>query len=142
MLNFMTSKQASEKISGLETRVEELEAELVAKDSTIETLQAEQITATEQITNLTADLATANEKLVKAEATVADQETTITEANAKLGTFNQEVSKGVQLGIANLGFTGESLASSKESSDKKEDFSEMTGIKKAIAAHKAKSSKK
>lgn len=104
---FMTNKQATEKISGLEARVAELEADQVNATARIEELEAEVVTGTETIATLTGERDKASAELVTAQATIADQESTITAANEKLATFDQEVETKIQLGIANLGFKGE-----------------------------------
>ena len=99
---FMSSKSAAEKISGLEARIEELEGEVAS----IETFKAEAVTASETIASLTTERDELAGKVVAFEATIADQETTITEANDKLATFDDEVAAKAQLEIANLGFKG------------------------------------
>ena len=114
MLSFLTNKQAQEKISGLEARVSELEADVTAANETIESLQGDAVTAAETITTLTSERDTATTALATAKATVADQESTITAANEKLGTFDAEVANKVQLGIANLGFNGNIPSTSAE----------------------------
>jgi len=111
---FMTNKQATEKISGLESRVAELEADLANATGTIETLQSEAVTASENIVSITAERDEAVTKLSTAEETIGAQEQTITEANEKLQSFDLEVQNKVLHGIANLGFKGEIAESSQE----------------------------
>ena len=115
--SFLTNKQAQEKITGLEARVSELEADVNAASATIESLQGEVTTAAETITGLTSERDQASAALVTAKATVADQEATINAANNKLATFDAEVVNKVQLGIANLGFKGTIPTASKEDGD-------------------------
>ena len=114
MLSFMTNKQAAEKISGLEARIEELEADLATSTGAIETLQGEVSTAAENIVSLTAERDEAVSKLSTAEQTIADQEQTIADANEKIASFDLEVQNKVLHGIANLGFKGELPESSQE----------------------------
>lgn len=130
---FLTNKQANEKISGLEARVAELEGEVASMDA----IRQENADLSEQVVNLTAERDAATADLATANATIADQETTINAANAKLATFEDEVANKAQLQISALGFKGEIPETKQESSDRKEDISSMTGIQKAIAAHKA-----
>jgi len=115
---FMTNKQAAEKISGLEARVAELEADLSNANSTIETLQTEanesSATYAENIASITTERDEAVSKLSTAEQTIADQEQTIAEANEKIASFDEEVNNKVLHGIANLGFKGEIPESSQE----------------------------
>ena len=103
----MTNKQAAEKISGLEARIEELEADLATSTGAIETLQGEVSTAAENIVSLTAERDEAVSKLSTAEQTIAD-------ANEKIASFDLEVQNKVLHGIANLGFKGELPESSQE----------------------------
>lgn len=133
MFPFLTNKQAQEKISGLEARVSELEADVTAANATIETLQGEAVTASETITTLTSERDKASADLATAQATVADQEQTITAANEKLATFDTEVANKVQLGIANLGFKGEIPSASAEVGENKitrEQFDAMDHSKR------------
>ena len=130
---FMSSKSAAEKISGLEARIEELEAEVVS----IETFKAEAVTASETIASLTTERDELAGKIVAFEATIADQETTIAEANEKLATFDQEVETKIQLGIANLGFKGAIPTSSEESGNTistREQINAIPDAKKRQAA--------
>lgn len=104
---FLTNKAATEKITGLEARTVELEADITAAQSTITTLQAEASTMAENIASITAELATATAELATAQATIADQESTINSANEKLATFDEEVAAKALLQVGNIGFKGE-----------------------------------
>jgi chromosome segregation ATPase len=134
---FLTNKQAQEKISGLETRVSDLEAEVNTANETISTLQSEAGNSAEEIVTLKADLQKATDDLQAANATIADQEKTITAANEKLSTFDAEVEKKVLLNVASLGFKGEIPNSKEDKSSSKPDLSGLTGIAKVSAAFKA-----
>lgn len=115
----MTNKQAAEKISGLEARISELESDLASATTENETLQSEAATAAETIAALTTACKEAASKLSAAQATIAEQEQTITAANEKLASFEEEVNSRVLHGIANLGFKGEIPNSSLEAGDEK-----------------------
>ena len=84
---FLSSKAATEKISGLEARIEELEGEVAP----IETLKAEAITASETIANLTSDLVEASGKVVAFEATIESLTTELTEASGKVVAFEETI---------------------------------------------------
>jgi len=94
-----TDKAAKEKISTLETRLADLEADISTKDASIESLTAD-ITAKdqtiaenvaalaardEQITGLTTDLSTANSALESAAAELAEKDKAIAEAKESAG---------------------------------------------------------
>lgn len=121
---FLTNKAAVEKISGLEARTAELEAEISAHAAEVEALKAEQVTASEAIAErdekivalsaelsekvsaISAELAEKAEAIAAAELVIKDQEAIIETANEKLATFDEEVASKAQLQIASLGFTG------------------------------------
>jgi len=103
----MTSKQAVEKISGLESRISELESDVTAANETIETLQGEAKNHAEAVSTLTTERDELQGKLTVAESTIADQESTVTEANAKLATFDSEVEAKALLQVASIGFQGD-----------------------------------
>lgn len=69
-LGFLTNREAREQITGLETRVSELESELG--------------TATESLTAAQNDLATANESLSEAEGDLANAKERITELETEV----------------------------------------------------------
>jgi ATP-dependent Clp endopeptidase proteolytic subunit ClpP len=121
---FLTNKAAVEKISGLEARTAELEAEISAHAAEVEALKAEQVTASEAIAErdekivalsaelsekvsaISAELAEKAEAIAAAELVIQDQEAIIETANEKLASFDEEVASKAQLQIASLGFTG------------------------------------
>lgn len=127
----MSNKQATEKIAGLETRLEELEADVTASAETIENLQAEAATNSEAVASITAERDQLTTDLATAEATITDQETTITEANAKLETFDDEVETKAQNKIASLGFKGEIPGSSTNEDDSTKTRAEFNALNPA-----------
>lgn len=104
---FLTNKAALEKISGLEARTVELEADITAANDTIAALQGEAATHTENLATITAELGKATAELATAQATIADQEATVTAANEKLDTFDAEVAAKALLQVSSIGFQGE-----------------------------------
>lgn len=104
---FLTNKAALEKISGLEARTVELEADITAANDTIAALQGEAATHTENLATITAELGKATAELATAQATIADQEATVTAANEKLDTFDAEVAAKALLQVSSIGFKGE-----------------------------------
>lgn len=138
---FMTNKQATEKISGLEARITELEADAETRDAELTAARDEIATNTETITTITAErddslatLKAANESLATAQADLKTAQDEVAELPAK-------IEAGVQNGIAALGFKGNVPESSKEDDDKSE-ISNLTGFEKVSAAFKAAEKKK
>jgi len=106
MITFLTNKAAMEKITGLEARGEELEADIAEMTTTIKSLQedlAEKIKALEE----EKETSTETEKALKeANDAVKLQEDVIAEANKKLESFDADVEQKVQLYVASLGYAG------------------------------------
>lgn len=106
MISFLTNKQALEKIEGLESRVAELEAELATANELVVALQTEQTNHEAAVAVLANERDELAGKLEAAQATIASQEETITAANTKLATFDDEIEARVQNQIASIGFQG------------------------------------
>lgn len=135
MAIFMTSAQAKEKISGLEARVTELETELVARDEQIETLQSENATQAETITSLTTEIESSAKEYERMSGELTTANASLKSANEKLETFDARVDQAAISKVSALGFQGK-VPDHKEEAGKP-DISEMKGLQKAIAAHKA-----
>lgn len=102
MAIFMTSAQAKEKISGLESRVEELENEIQARDGVISTLNE----AAENAAALQSEIQTKDARIVSLEADLQTAKLEIKEANEKLETFDARVDQAAVQKVAAIGFQG------------------------------------
>lgn len=103
---FLTNKAATEKITGLESRIAELETDITSASETITSLQGESATFAENIASITSERDKLATELTAAQATITDHESVVTAANEKLSKFDDEVAAKVLIGIANKGFTG------------------------------------
>lgn len=89
-----TQKQAREKIEGLEARIEELEADALAKEEGIETLQTELATAREDLAAKQSRI----EELESKASKVEELETKVQEAEQKIeAAENSAAQKAVEL---------------------------------------------
>jgi len=70
-LGFLTNKEAREQISGLETRVSELESELSAANESLTAAQNDLATANESLSEAQGDLTNAKERIVELETETA-----------------------------------------------------------------------
>lgn len=142
-----TDKAAKEKISSLESRVSDLEADLLTKDEAIETLQTEakekdatisEHLATigakdEKITQLEAELKTANEtaEAKQAEVNALTEKVTLAE--------NASASKAVEI-LASVG-QPEPVPAEENPTSAKSEISNLKGLDKVRAAFSKPSTK-
>lgn len=90
MLNFLTNKQAAEKIEGLEARIVELEADAAAAQSQIEALKTSESDLSEKVANLT----TANGELLNAvQALTGERDSLATERDTLTASLKEAEEK-------------------------------------------------
>jgi chromosome segregation ATPase len=94
-----TDKAAREKIASLESRISELEADAITKDSAIESHAADISAKDQTIAEHVASIASRDEQIAEltgkvstAEAAASEKETKITELNAEVETAKQSAS--------------------------------------------------
>lgn len=146
---FLTSKSATEKITTLESRVAELEADATSRDEHVASLEqtiierdatiAAHADQSEALAGLQGQLATLTAERDKATADLATSQAALTEATAKVEGFDAKVEAAALAKFQSLG--GDPVPASGKHDDPK-PASELTGLAKAIAAHKAKKAAK
>ena len=135
MALFYTDKTAKAEIAELNERIEALEADNTSAQEQIESISADLTTANESLTeangqveSLTSDLEAANTALTEAQSELST-------AQEELSTFDERVESAALAKFESLG--GQPIKGSK-SHDDKTNISELSGLEKAIAAHKRK----
>lgn len=138
---FLTSKSATEKITTLESRVSELEADATSREEHIAGLEQtvtdrdDAITALQGLlTDREGQIETLTAERDKATADFASAQASLTEATGKLEGFDAKVETAALAKFQSLG--GDPVPASGKHDDPKPG-AELTGLAKAIAIHKA-----
>ena len=87
-LGFLTNKEARDQITGLETRVSELESEIVTAGESLTAAQNELATANESLSEAQSDLANAQDRIKELEtenAKIPDLEAAVVITTEKIG---------------------------------------------------------
>lgn len=100
---FFTSKEATAKITGLEARIAELEADAEARDAEIDNLNEASKTKDQEIASLNEKLQGAENAKAEAEAAAKIASDKQAEAEKKLSTFDAEVEKSAIAKVAAQG---------------------------------------